>query len=255
MAAFFEQVSDDRFVAGEHTEGPWAPGAQHGGPPAALLGRAIEAIGSNPDWLTARITVEILGPIPVGELIVKAERVRPGRSVELLAAEMIAGDRPVARASGWRIRTAEGVVPATDLDPPPSLPAVESHVPWPGGYLKAIEWRYEAGAAGDPGPTTVWARTRLPLVTGEPISPLQRVLLVADSGNGVSTELPIDEFWFINPELTVHLHRPPDGEWIRLVARTTLAGNGVGLADSELSDRHGRIGRGAQSLMAGPRNT
>ena len=274
--AFFRRLTDDRFLATDHTEGPWSPGAQHGGPPAALLGRALERVASDPSWLTARVSVDILGPIPVGELSVHAEVLRPGRSVELLSAELSAGARVVARAQGWRIRTVPGdpVVPPTPDAPPPPGPGDAHEVGWPGGYLRAIEWRTVQGGAGaaggggfgEPGAATqcgaepaersqrgLWARPRLPLVEGEEMSPLQRVLLVADSGNGASSELPISDFWFINPELTVHLHRPADGEWICLKARTTVSGDGVGLAESVLYDRRGTIGRGAQALLVGPR--
>ncbi|HEX3811880.1 MAG TPA: thioesterase family protein [Mycobacteriales bacterium] len=251
--AFFVQLADDRFRATRHTEGPWNEGAQHGGPPAALLGRAIEAASGQPDWVTARVAVDILGPIPVAELTVRAEIVRPGRSVELIEAELSAGDRVAARARGWRIRTIADPAAASDVQAAPALPAESHSVPWPGGYIAAVEWRFAEGGFDQLGAATVWTRARFPLVAGEPMSPLQRVLLVADSGNGASSALPLADFWFINPELTVHLYRLPETDWICLQARTTVSPQGVGLAESALYDRHGAIGRGAQALLVGPR--
>jgi hypothetical protein len=92
-----------------------------------------------------------------------------------------------------------------------------------------------------------------PLVEGEEPSPLQRVLVVADSGNGVSRELNGLKWWFINPELTVHLHREAVGEWVCLDAATQVADGGTGLATSVLSDAVGPVGVGAQSLLVAPR--
>ncbi len=208
------------------------------------------------DMIIARFTCEILGAIPVGELTVAARLVRPGRSVELLEATAIAGDREVARASAWRVlRTADAAVPSR-LPAPGGLPDEPSMRPprsWVDGYLSAIEWRPVRGGFTAAGPATVWARMRYPLVTDEEPSPLERVLATADSGNGVSWELDMSRWHFINPELTVHLHREPVGEWICLDAQTVISPGGAGLATSVLSDLDGPVGVGAQSLLIAPR--
>jgi hypothetical protein len=94
---------------------------------------------------------------------------------------------------------------------------------------------------------------RYPLVPDEEPGPLERVLAIADSGNGVSRELDIASWHFINPELTVHLHREAAGEWICLDAQTTISPGGTGLATSVLSDLDGPVGVGAQSLFIAPR--
>jgi acyl-Coa thioesterase superfamily protein len=99
----------------------------------------------------------------------------------------------------------------------------------------------------------VWTRLRVALVEGEEPTGLERVLAVADSGNGVSGVLPLDRWLYINPELTVHMLREPRGEWICLDATTAIAPGGAGLASSVLSDDDGIVGRGAQSLLVMPR--
>jgi acyl-coenzyme A thioesterase PaaI-like protein len=250
--AFFTDLGDGRFRASEHTVGPWDQRFQHGGPPSALLGRAMEQLSPREDLTTARVTVEILGAIPVGDLLVEARVARPGRSVELLEAVLTHDGRAVARASAWRVRTTVGTaVPSRDPDPP-ALPDPQPfrEVPgWQSGYLQAMEWRWVTGHLVEPGPAVGWARMRVPLVGGEEPSPLTRVLVLADSGNGVSSELDIREWQFINPELTVHLHREAVGEWICIDARTTVSDGGTGLATSRLSDRQGPLGVGAQSLL------
>jgi hypothetical protein len=211
--------------------------------------------------IIARMTVDILGAIPVDELRLRSRVLRPGRSVELVEAALSAGTRDVARAQAWRVRrTTEEIAlrqpvrsaPPLDAEPTPFV-AEGLAEGWADGYLSAVEWRFVAGAFGQPGPATAWTRLRHPVVPGEQPSPLQRVLAVADSGNGISTELDLTHWHFINPELTVHLHREAVGEWICMAAQTAISPNGVGLATSVLSDLDGPVGVGAQSLLIGRR--
>jgi len=254
--AFFTPLGPDRWMPSVHTNGPWTDGLQHGGPPSALLGRACELVEPRDDTVVARVTVEILGPVPVAELELRSRVLRPGRSVELVEAALSAGGRDVARASAWRIRRAEAVsIPSRAVGPAP-LPEAQGVVDpqgWGRGYLQAMEWRWVSGGFAQPGPATVWGRMLHPLVPDEEPSPLSRVLIVADSGNGVSAELDIDRFHFINPELTVHLHREAVGKWICLDAATAVSQGGTGLATSVLSDVDGPIGVGAQSLLVAGR--
>lgn len=255
--AFYLPLGEGKYLSTEHTGGPWDPAFQHGGPPSALLARALEREAAAWPATLARVTVDILGPVPVTELTLRSRVVRPGRSVDLVEAELVAGDRAVVRAQGWRVRAADLELPAHD-EPAvqvPDFPAAETTLPagWRGGYMRAIEWRFVGGVWAGAGPATVWGRMRYPLVPDEEPSGLQRVLTVADSGSGVSSVLPFDGWLFINPELTVHLAAPPRGEWICLDAATTLDRSGFGLATSRLFDRDRLVARGAQSLLIGPR--
>jgi Thioesterase-like superfamily len=251
LSAFYERDGDS-FVPSALTRGPWDPGAQHAGPPSALLGRAIEAA----DALIGRITIEVLRPVPLSPLAVASEVVRPGRNVELVEAVLTeaGGDsRPIARAAAWRLRADAGVA-ALDAGPPPPGPAAGHERPFFAtgqevGYHSAMDYRFIEGAFTEPGPARVWLRMRQPLVAGEPISPLARVLVAADSGNGVSAALDYRHHLFINTELTVHLIREPAGEWIHLDAVTYVGPQGVGLSESVLHDETGRLGRAAQTLL------
>jgi hypothetical protein len=143
------------------------------------------------------------------------------------------------------------------LPSPPGLPGQEAQLAgdgWVDGYLSAIEWRVARGVFGESGPAAMWGRMRYPLLPDEEPGPLERVLAIADSGNGVSSELDLRRWHFINPELTVHLYREAAGEWICLDAQTTIAAGGTGLATSVLSDLDGPVGVGAQSLLIAPRD-
>jgi Thioesterase-like superfamily len=255
--AFYVPLGDGRFTSTGHTGGPWDPRLQHAGPPSALLTRAVEQHpGAWPGHIV-RVSVDILGPIPVAEVSVTTQVLRSGRSVELVQAELHSGDRVAARATVWRVVDAELDVPEhpepqVDL---PHFPDTESALPpgWGGGYLEAMEWRQAGGVWAQPGAATVWGRMRHPLVAGEQPTGLQRVMTIADSGNGVSYVLPFENWLFINPDLTVHVAREPRGEWICLDAATTVSDRGFGLAASRLFDRDGMVARGAQSLYIGPR--
>lgn len=253
MTAFYVPLGEGRFRATERTSGPWDLKHQHAGPPSALLLRAFEAMPS--DLVIARLTVEILGPVPIAELDVRTEVERPGRSVELLAGALSADGRDVLRARTWRVRAApvehKGPGPSSSLPdaedvPPPQLG--EAY-----GYAHAVEWRWARGGWTDRGPATVWTRMKIPLVEGEAPSPRQRVVVVADSGNGASNVLDWDRYLFVNTELTVHFVREPVGEWVLLDAATEIAEGGAGLASSVLSDRSGPVARGAQALFVAPR--
>jgi acyl-CoA thioesterase len=116
-----------------------------------------------------------------------------------------------------------------------------------------VEFHYVSGGFDQPGPAAVWTRLKVALIAGEEPTATQRMMAVADSGNGISSLLPFQEWWFINTDLSVHLHRIPVGEWIYMDAVSTLDRSGVGLAETQLFDEKGRVGRGAQALMVGPR--
>ena len=257
-AAFY--VPDgDGFAATELTRGPWDPGSQHAGPPCALLGRALDAAGRLERAQLARVTYEILRPVPIARLEVSAEVVRPGRSVELVEGALRHDGEDVVRARAWRIRTTD-----VDVDREPAEPArvpgpqaaeSKSFFPtgWDVGYHSAMEVRFVEGGFVEPGPARAWMRMRVPLVEGEEPAPRDRVLVAADSGNGVSAPLDYRRYVFINTDLTVNLRRPPEGEWVCLDAVSYADRHGIGMSDTALHDERGMIGRATQALLIADR--
>jgi len=255
VTSFYESLGADRFASTPATAGPWSAQAQHGGPPAALLGRALERIDEGVPRVVGRVTLDLLGPVPVAPLAVTSSVLRPGRTVSLRQAELSdESGRVLARAQGWAFPVLEG--PASSVvplehgpddghheDPPPS---------WHRGYLDAVEWKWVEGAVTRPGPAVVWMRPLVPLLPGEELSPLQRLLSCVDSASGASAALDPAEWDFLNTELTVHVVRPPVGEWVCLKAETTLGGGAVGVAASEVYDERGLVARSAQALLVTP---
>jgi hypothetical protein len=253
--AFYEPLGDGRFAATPHTRGPWDSAFQHAGPPSALLGRELERCEPREDFVIARTTFEILRPVPVADVEVAARVVRPGRSVELLEGELTVDGEPVVITRAWRVKRSPA--PTVELAAN-TLPRPAEATPPPAeldgfGYGSAVELRFAAGGWWARRPATVWTRLRVAVVAGEEPTGVERVLAVADSGNGVSAVLPLNEWLFINTELTVHFRREPRGEWICLDAETTIAEGGPGLARSTLSDDDGVVALGAQSLLVVPR--
>lgn len=247
------------FDSTELTRGPWDPSSQHAGPPCALLGRELDRAGELEPARLARVTFEILKPVPIAPLTVAASVVRGGRSVELVEGELRSGETPILRARGWRIRTKDIATSAggeDDLPPPrPDEGAPTDFFPtgFDTGYHTAMETRFLFGAYLEPGPARAWMRMRVPLVEGEEPQPRDRVLVAADSGNGVSSPLDYRQWLFINADLSVALRRPVEGEWVLLDATTYAESDGTGLTDTRLLDERGPIGRATQSLLVAPR--
>lgn len=254
MADSLFEPDGEHFVPTEMARGPWSPDALHGGPPAALLAGAIEGHEASGHEVV-RLTVEIMRPVPVAPLTVDVRTVRPGKKVQLVEAIMRAGDVELCRATGLRIRRADVEMP-TYLAPPTAPPVFPDLGPpasqrneWTAFHNSGVEMRYAVGGFETMGPAAVWIRLLHPVLPGVSLSPVQRAVAAADFGNGVSATLEFERYLFINPDLTVYLHRPPVGEWICLDAVTRPETSGIGLAHSALFDRDGEIGRSLQSLL------
>ncbi len=136
---------------------------------------------------------------------------------------------------------------------PAELPPAQPQQFFPGlgrwGYGDAIEWRFVEGGYDRPGASEVWTRVRLPLVAGTELTGLQRLLVVADSANGISAPLDMREWLFIPPGITVHLTRSPVGEWTRMTAVSDPGVDGIGLTEARLGDAGGECGTATQPVL------
>lgn len=233
----------------------------HGGPPAALLGGAIARAEPAPEaFLLQRLSVEFLRPLALGPLRVTCEVVRAGRQVQRLQARLTSAEgAELATASGLRARRGSLALPPAPARPDalPGPEGVESFV-FPFfqtgsvAYHRGVEARIVRGAWCQ-GPLLAWMRTLFPLIEGEPTSPLERLLVLADAESGVCPPLDPRQYTFPNPDLTVHLTRDPQGEWFALDAVPCVEPNGLGLVASALHDQAGFLGRAAQGLIVEPR--
>jgi acyl-CoA thioesterase len=256
--ALFTPLGHERFAAQAFARGPWSPDALHGGPVAALLGGAAEALLG--DLFPSRVTVELLRPVPLTPLQRSAEVLRPGKKVQLVRTQLATEDGTVvATATALGIRRADVTVPEMPeaLVPPPAPPEalvadpMDERLATEGVafHNAGVEHRFAAGHFMEPGPAVDWIKLCVPVIEGAAPSPLQRVLAAADFGNGISRLVDFTKLLFINPDLTVHLHRLPAGEWVCLDAASRLEPHGVGLSQSALWDVEGPLGRALQSLI------
>jgi hypothetical protein len=253
-----ERADSTRFSAASETGGPWDEKLQHGGPPNALAVREAERLarreyGDASALVASRIAADFVGPVPVAEVTATARMLRAARSACLVEVALSAAGRDCLQARVWLVArrdTTDLARPDAPLAPPAEdRPSFSLSFP----YADSIEWHEVAGAATTPGPATVWARPRLPLVEGEALSGLQRVALVGDSASGVSAELDWAQWSFLNVDLDIHLAREFHGEWVQLDAATQLGDRGAGLARSTVSDVRGPVGCTAQTLIVAPR--
>lgn len=251
--AFYRQVDEARFESTPLTAGPWSPDSQHAGPPSALLVRALERAGSGADMRLARVSVDVLGPVPVAPLDVEVRMIRPGRSVELVEATASVDGRTALVARGWRMRRTPGDYPAVGRHHGPEVPSVRERGPMmsfahAGGYLSVVDFAFTSGGGDELGPATAWGRARVDLVEGERMTGWQHTVAVTDSASGVSLSTDPVTHPTINCDLVVSLHREPEPGWLHLDTETVGGpGHGV-LTDTLLSDEHGRIGRCVQNL-------
>jgi hypothetical protein len=240
----------------EYASGPWDPGLQHGGAPAALLARAVEGEIGDRAGQFVRLSVEFMRPIPLSSLVVEARTVRAGKKLRIVEAALSVGDVDVARAIGVWLRTTHLDLPrpvAETLRSCPQGPEAGQSPPTEiaaaSGFFSGIETRVVAGDFRVPGPATAWFRIRRPIVAGEEPTPLMRLAAVADFANGLSSVLDLNDWSFVNADLTAWCYRYASGEWIALDSETAIADTGIGCSHSSVFDTAGPIGWSALSLL------
>jgi hypothetical protein len=253
------------YVATSLARGPWDPGACHGGAPAALVAAAVDAAPSLVPMQGVRLTYDLVRPVPVGvPLNLDTEVVREGRRIQVVEVRLATtdDDQELVRCRALRIRTTTLDLPVDRPLPhagvevaPEALPRVDGPLgPDHEGFWNAVDVRVVGGELGDPGPGQGWFRLVAPLTEGDGehalrCTPLVRVAATGDFGNGIGAPLAMGPFRYINPDLTIDLHRLPEGEWVSLAARSVAESHGIGLTTGVLGDRRGVIGSSLQSLF------
>jgi hypothetical protein len=248
---YYRRQADDVFESTDLTRSNWSPEIQHGSPPLALLTKLIEEQLDGSALRIGRLSLDILGAIPVAPVQVRCWVDRPGKRICLLAAEMtpVGAHRPVARVSAWALASSDTADAATDRHPPLVEGAVE---PLPDGwwnadgYLESVDFRRQQD---DSGSRVFWMTPKVSLVDDQPTTALQRLAMVVDSANGVGSALDPRKYMFMNTDTVVHLHRLPTGADFALRARGSIGPDGIGVTTAEVYDRGGFVGTSAQTLL------
>jgi len=244
-------------IATELASGPWGR-MQHGSAPASLIAHIAENMPSEQPMRTARLTIDLMRPVPIAPLTIKIEVLRDGRKIRLLRIDLFAEGTLVVSGSVLQIRRTPTERPQGIADEPVTLPG-------PGAgrrakvkkdenpFLSLIEISIVKGGFNKPGPCAAWFRAEQPIIEGTPLSKLMSAAIAADFCNGASAVLDFRHWTFINGDLTISLARDPVDDCILLDAETWLGPDGAGLAFGRLADRHGYFGRAAQSILIEPR--
>lgn len=247
----------EAFSATGYAAGPWHPGLQHGGAPSALVAWAAEQVPTAGTMRVARVTVELLRPVPVDRLDIETQIIRDGRKIQLVQVRLLHAGKEVTRAMVLRVRIAEQPLPSdAAMTGGPGSPddvaedkEFRDSLPGQVNFGANFDMRRIRGGFRQLGPGQVWFRQHRPLIAGEALTPVARAMAVADFSNGIAPVLPFDEWTFLNADLTVNFARPPEGEWIFSDAETWVGDDGAGLAMTRLADAHGWFGRAVQSLI------
>ena len=235
--------------------GPWDPKLQHGAAPSSLICWAVERLPAPAPMRVARLTVDLMRPVPVAPLTIETELLREGRKIQLVSVRLLAPEPkwcapPCCACGAWsrccrsrrRGRRSTSRVPRTA-----TIRRRTGCRSTP--FLSGLEMRVAKGSFRTPGPAAVWYRATRPIVDGAPLSPLMRAAIAADFCNGTSAVLDFTKWTFINGDLTLSLAREPVGDWVLLDAETWAGPNSIGIAAARLADRDGYFGRAVQSVL------
>ena len=253
MDAIF-RVDGNDVVASPLAAGPWDPSMQHGSPPAALVVWAAQRIATPVAMRVARVTVDLMRPVPVAPLAIESEVLREGRKIQLCAVRLLAKGVVVVSATVLKIK-----VQANELPPEAAIEQIQlpgpdqsrvEHVDFSSSpFVTGMSLRAARGQFGVPGPGAIWYRVDRPIVEGLAVSQAMRAMAAADFCNGTSAVLDFTKWTFINGDLTLSLAREPVGDWVLLDAETWAGPDSIGIAAARLADRDGYFGRAVQSVL------
>ncbi|MFD5451762.1 thioesterase family protein [Streptomyces sp. NPDC003470] len=255
--SYFEPIDEHRYKPTGHAGGAWDPDEQHFSPLGGLVVHAVERhLAARPATgaLLSRISFDILGRLALDECEIRVETLRPGRTIELVEAVVRIAGRPVVRARAWLLgagdTTAVAGGGAAPLAPPHTLESWPMSSAWPGGYVASLDVRPQGPPR--PGRATAWISTGLDLVAGRTVSPLASYVALVDTANGIAARESPAAWMFPNVDLTLHLHRRPEGRWTGLDTTVVFGPTGQGITSTVLHDLTGPVGHAQQILTVRP---
>lgn len=253
---YFEQTGPTTYLPTSHVGGAWDLDQQHIAPALGLLAHAVEQdrdARRGDDLFPARLSYDIWGTVPMAEVETAVEVLRPGRTIELVEATLTHAGRRVVTLRAWLLRRGDTTaVEGTGLAPVPQPADVAAWNPstvWPGGFIASAEVRR---TEQQPGRALAWVRTDVPLLAEVEVSTLARAAALLDIVNGMSVRADPRAVAFPNVDLTAHLLRPPEGDWLGFDLTVSFGPDGVGLTSSVLHDTTGPLGTVAQVLTVRP---
>jgi hypothetical protein len=253
MTAIY-RVDGNSVATSPDAAGPWDKRMQHGSAPASLVTWAAERIAAPVPMRIARVTIDLMRPVPVAPLTIETEVLREGRKIQLCEVKLLAEGVQVVGATVLKIRQQALSLPDDVKELPVTLPSPEDSLVEDGHaatspFVRMVSMRAARGRFGQAGAGAIWFRVDHPLIAGEAVSQAMRAVVAADFSNGSASTLDFRAWTFINADLTVSFSRQPVGDWILLDGESWIGPDGAGLAMSRLADRQGYFGRAVQSLV------
>lgn len=250
--AYFQALGEDRYMPTAHAGGAWRDDELHLAPVAGLVIHHLERwrqAHADSSMVFSRLTFEVLGQIGRQEISISTEVVRPGRTIELIEATVVIGDRVTIRARAWLLQRSDTSEVAAhtfaEMPSPEDCKDVSSLLDWPGGYISSIHALQAPGHRA--GRTRAWVSTDLDLVAGEESQPLAEYSKMLDTANGIAVMAQPTEWMFPNVDLTLHFFAQPTGRQVGLDTKVAFGSEGVGLTSSVMHDVNGPVGTIQQS--------
>ena len=243
----------------EHAQGAWNEHEQHMAPATGVLTRELNQFCPQRNMRIARISLDILGLIPLDDFTIHTRCIRPGKTIELIEAVMSSGGRDCIIARAWRLMTQDTSAIAGLEDPPAkhqpdTLPVWDDMKGWPGGFIESVRLVSEPDRRAGRG--MVWITNDIDMIEGEPTDDMVHLLGMVDTANGVVPRLGLGlsklEWMFPNTDLQIHMHRAPKGRWLGIEAVQQYGDDGIGLTSAVLHDIYGPFGRSEQILTIRP---
>lgn len=268
MSAYYTFIKREQQVDGssvayyqptKHAQGAWNEHEQHMAPATGLLTAELQSFIPQENMRIARISLDILGLIPLDDFTVTTRCIRPGRTIELIEAVMSSRGRDAIIARAWRLITQDtsaiaGLEDQKSIHKPEALPAWDGMKGWPGGFIESV--RLVAEPDRRPGKGMVWMTNDIDMVEGMPTHDMVHLLGMADTANGVVPRLGLGmaklEWMFPNTDLQIHMHRAPQGRWLGIEAVQQYGADGIGISSAILHDTQGPFGRSEQILTIRP---
>lgn len=243
VRAAFHRREDELFVPTGLGVSPWNKHSQSGVSLAGLIADVLERTPTRAPMIVARLTIDIMGTVPMEPLTSVRRILRDGPRTQLVEAELQASGRTWVKASMLRARVGESPVTVQPLthELPGDAP-VSHNTPWMD--IVRVAGSFEGTGAG-----AMWVRLLADAIEGEPLSPLQRAAITADFGAGAAPVVPFKSWTSANLDIGTHLSRESEGEWLLVDAHSESAGNGVGIARARLGDRNGMFGTTVQTTF------
>ena len=243
--AFYRKEGDSYVPTGLGIS-PWNGTSQVGMALAGLAGHVLAQVPTLEPMMTTRISIDILGTVPLEPLVPQIKLLRNGKRIQVVDVEFRSGERLWLRATAVRARIGDS--------PKNPVPPVRRF--WNEDDPKDSYFWYEERQIdldrSRVGPGSIWVRFTADVVEGEPFEPLSLLAMLGDFGNGTAPLIPLDEGTLANLDIVVSASRMPEGEWMLIDAESETAGNGLGYSRTRIGDRQGMFATGTQSIFVGP---